>query len=165
MGARQEDSQAAAAGSPGEPPAQTHQTTVRVRYGEVDSMGVAYHAHYLVYFEMGRTEYLRSMGASYRAFEDDGFMLVVVDAGLKYERPAHYDDVLVVRTWIGKAAGVRIRFEYGVYRGETRLARGHTTLACTTRAGRPCRVPRGMQRSIDDAVAFQGGRTAERTGA
>ncbi len=159
MGAPKHDSPA---GSSEATSLRSHRTDVRVRYGEVDSMGVAYHAHYLVFFEMGRTEYLRSMGASYRAFEDDGFMLVVVDVGVKYERPAHYDDVLTVHTWIAKAAGVRIRFEYTVWRDETRLASGHTTLACTTKAGRPCRVPAGMKRSIADALRLQ---SAERSGA
>lgn len=118
-----------------------HETQVRVRYGEVDRMGVVYHGHYLVYFEQGRTELLRSLGVTYRAVEDAGTLLVVVDTGVRYDRPARYDDLLTVATRLVKLGRVRLRFEYEVLREGERLATGHTVLASTDSAGRPKRLP------------------------
>jgi acyl-CoA thioester hydrolase len=123
------------------PPEPTHETPIRVRYGEVDRMGVVYHAHYLVYFEQGRTELLRSLGGTYRGLEDEGNLLVVVESGVKHFRPASYDDLLVVSTRLAEVRGVRMRFEYAVRRGEDLLAEGFTVLASTDRAGRPRRLP------------------------
>jgi acyl-CoA thioester hydrolase len=124
-----------------------HETTVRVRYPEVDRMGVVYHAHYLVYFEQGRTEFLRSQGPSYREVEEGGLLLVVADVGVRYLRPARYDDLLTVRTRITSLSGVRIRFEYEVVRSADGclLATGHTTLASTDLEGRPVRLPDAVQ--------------------
>lgn len=120
-----------------------HETPVRVRYGEVDRMGFVYHANYLPYFELGRTELLRSQGHAYRTLEESGTLLVVVDAGLRFLRPAGYDDALVVRTRLSELTGVRIRFEYEVHRPADRtfIASGHTTLAATDLTGRPMRIP------------------------
>ena len=139
-----------------------HETTVRVRYPEVDRMGVVYHAHYLVYFEQGRTEFLRAFGRSYREVEETGVLLVVADAGLKFVRPARYDDVLVVRTRLVAASGVRLRFEYEVVRPSDGLllATGHTTLASTDLEGRPTRLPDAMRawvESVAEGAAPAGG--------
>ncbi len=131
-----------------EAPEGWHECTVRVRYGEVDRMGVVYHGHYLVYFEQGRTEYLRSLGATYREVEDSGTLLIVVDTALKFHRPAHYDDELRVLTRLASARGVRLRFEYEVRRGEDLLTTGHTILACADASGRPCRPPTGLRALI-----------------
>jgi acyl-CoA thioester hydrolase len=125
-----------------------HETPVRVRYGEVDRMGVVYHGHYLVYFELGRTELLRSLGSTYREVEEAGTLLVVVETGLRFHRPARYDDDLTVRTRLGSARGVRMRFEYEVRRGGERLASGHTVLAATDPSGRPRRLPAVLQRLV-----------------
>lgn len=131
-----------------------HETTVRVRYGEVDRMGVVYHAHYLAYFEAGRTEFLRSLGTAYREVEDGGLLLVVANAGLKFVRPATYDDVLRVRTRLASVSGVRLVFRYEVDRPAdgARLASGHTTLAATDRQARPTRLPAALRARLE-AVA------------
>ncbi len=118
-----------------------NETRLRVRYGEVDRMGVAYHANYLVYFEQGRTEYLRALGGSYRSLEEEGVLLLVVETGARYLAPARYDDLLTVRTRIAQAKGVRMRFEYEVLRDEELLATGFTVLASADRHGRPRRPP------------------------
>ncbi|MDJ0975406.1 MAG: thioesterase family protein [Planctomycetota bacterium] len=118
-----------------------HETQVRVRYGEVDRMGVVYHGHYLVYFEQGRTELLRSLGVTYRAVEDAGTLLVVVDTGARYYLPARYDDLLTVSTRLVDFGRIRMRFEYEVSRDGDRLATGHTVLASTDSEGRPKRLP------------------------
>jgi acyl-CoA thioester hydrolase len=132
----------------------SHETTVRVRYGEVDRMGVVYHANYLAYFEVGRTEYLRGLGRAYRDVEDEGLLLVVADAALKFLRPATYDDVLVVRTSLVSLSGVRMRFEYAVTRREdgVLVATGHTTLASTDREGRPIRLPEPIRVLLESHV-------------
>ena len=131
-----------------------HESSVRVRYGEVDRMGVVYHAHYLAYFETGRTEFLRRLGRTYRAVEEGGMLLVVADAGLKFHRPAGYDDELRVRTRLVELSGVRLRFEYAVDRpvDGTLIATGHTTLASTDPAGRPMRLPAELRALLDGVV-------------
>ena len=131
--------------------ARSHRTQVRVRYGEVDRMGAVYHAHYLIYFEQGRTEYLRSLGGTYRRLEDDGTLLVVVDTGVRYMRPATYDDLLTVTTRLVDLKRVRMRFEYDVHRDDDLLAQGFTVLAATDRGGRPCRLPDAFRAALESA--------------
>ena len=131
----------------------TNCTRVRVRYGEVDRMGVVYHAHYLAYFEQGRTEWLRSRGQSYRGMEEAGHLLVVVDVGIRYHAPAHYDDELEVTTRLADQRSVRMRFEYEIRRGDHRIATGHTVLACTDASGRPQRIPPLPHESPDPDAA------------
>jgi len=117
-------------------------------------MGVVYHAHYLAYVEQGRTELLRSLGRSYRDVEDAGVLLVVVDVGLQFRRPAGYDDVLRVRTRLAQAKGPRLRFEYEIERVEdgALLATAHTTLATTDKTGRPIRPPPELVALLSDAA-------------
>ena len=115
---------------------------IRPRYGEVDSMGVVYHAHYLVYFDVGRCEYMRSLGRAYADVEAGGNRLAVVDAQVSYRQPAHYDDDLRVAVWLTEVRGASIRFEYEL-RGPdgTVLATGSTRLACLDLSNRPTRLP------------------------
>ena len=117
-------------------------------------MGVVYHANFLPYFETGRTELLRSLGRSYRDVEDAGLLLVVADAGLKFHRPAAYDDLLRVTTRLVALTGVRLRFEYAVDREAdgVLVATGHTTLASTDRVGRPVRIPAEFHRLLTEVV-------------
>src|SRR5437879_12334409 len=81
--------------------------TIRVRYAETDRMGLLHHANYLVYFEQGRTELLRSHGLAYRDFEDQGYLLVLTRAEIRYRSPAHYDDLLTLRTMVVRTTAVR----------------------------------------------------------
>lgn len=139
-----------------------HETRVRVRYGEVDRMGVVHHRHYLSYFEHGRTEMLRDLGASYRAVEDEGTLLVVVETGVRFIRPAGYEDELTIRTRLAEARGVRTRFEYEIRREGVLLATGFTVLASCDEHGRPKRPPeelvalfRGLDRKAGDVDDVQ----------
>jgi acyl-CoA thioester hydrolase len=115
--------------------------TVRVRYAETDRMGLLHHANYLVYFEQGRTELLRSQGLAYKDLEDQGYLLVLTKVEVRYRRPARYDDVLLVRTIAEKTTAVRIDHRYEVYRDDVLVAEGSTTLACVDRDGRPQALP------------------------
>ncbi len=114
---------------------------IRVRYAETDRMGLLHHANYLVYFEQGRTELLRSQGLAYRDLEDQGYLLVLTKAEVRYRRPARYDDLLTVRTTVVKTTAVRIDHRYELLRDGLLLAEGTTTLACVDREGRPQALP------------------------
>ncbi|MDE3104281.1 MAG: acyl-CoA thioesterase [Acidobacteriota bacterium] len=90
---------------------------VRVRYAETDQMGVVYHANYLVWFEVGRVEFIRQLGLSYKAMEqEEDCMIAVVEANARYKAPARYDDELVIETRLESARGVVLRFGYRVLR-------------------------------------------------
>jgi acyl-CoA thioester hydrolase len=119
----------------------TGEIQVRVRYAETDRMGLLHHANYLVYFEQARTELLRTRGRSYRDLEDQGYFLVIARAEVKYRSPAHYDDVLTIRTTVTRASPVRLEHRYEVLRDGTLLAEGSTTLACVDRAGKLQAMP------------------------
>jgi acyl-CoA thioester hydrolase len=119
----------------------SHETTVRVRYAETDRMGLLHHANYFIYFEAGRTELLRARGLSYRDMEDGGHLLVIIDLGCKFKKPAYYDDVLTIRTTVERVTHVKIVHKYEVLRDGLLLAEGHSTLACVDREGRPQALP------------------------
>ncbi|MBI3462327.1 MAG: acyl-CoA thioesterase [Planctomycetes bacterium] len=121
---------------------------IRVRYAETDQMGYLHHANFLVYFEMARTELLRSHGLTYKDLEAQGNLLVVVRAQCRYYRPARYDDLLVIRTTVVRATGARIDHRYEMFRDGVLLAEGETTLACVDREGRLQRIPE-MLRTTD----------------
>ena len=123
----------------------SHETTVRVRYAETDRMGLLHHANYFVYFEMGRTEFLRDRGFSYREIEDAGHFLVIVEIGCKFKRPAYYDDLLTLRTTVARVTHVKIVHNYQVFRDGLLLAEGHSTLACVDRDGRPQALPESLK--------------------
>jgi acyl-CoA thioester hydrolase len=120
---------------------------VRVRYPEVDRMGVAHHSHHFVWFEIGRTELMRSRGVDYRRLEDEGIFLPVVEASCAYHAPARYDDRLRVHTQIELAGGVRVAFSYRIERQPDGrlLATGSTRHAAVDRSGRPRRLPRTIR--------------------
>src|SRR4051794_38034094 len=129
-----------------EPPVRG-ETTIRVRYAETDRMGLLHHANYLVYFEQARTELLRAVGATYKDMEDQGFFLVLTRVEVRYKAPAHYDDVLTIRTTVERITYVRIDHRYEVMRGEELIAEGSSTLACVGRDGRPQALPDFLQKS------------------
>lgn len=116
---------------------------VRVRYAETDQMGVVYHANYLVWFEVGRTDLLRSFGWTYREMEATGVRLPVLEAHCEYQRPARYDDELEILTSGRMLSPVRLEFTYEVrLRDDQRLvASGYTRHAGVDLGGRPCRLP------------------------
>jgi acyl-CoA thioester hydrolase len=110
-------------------------------------MGLVYYANYFVWFEVGRTDWLREAGWTYRQMEQEGVSLPVIEAHSEYRRPARYDDELEVRTTATLLTPVRIRFDYEIRRGgEGRaLATGHTIHAATDPNGRPCRLPQAVR--------------------
>jgi acyl-CoA thioester hydrolase len=127
---------------------------IRPRYAEVDSMGIVYHGNYLVYFDVGRTEWLRAAGSDYAELERRGYRLAVVDAALQYRRPAHFDEPLSLAVSVEQVgrATVTFRYELRSLPGEL-LVTGHTRLGCLDTRHRPTALPedtlaclrRGMQ--------------------
>ena len=98
-----------------------YQFSVRVRYAETDQMGVVYHGNYAQYFEMGRVEWLRNMGVSYKWMEENGIMLPVVSLTINYKKPARYDDLLTVKTVFKRQTSVEIEFDYEIYNEKQEL--------------------------------------------
>lgn len=87
---------------------------IRVRYGETDQMGVVYHGNYALYLEMGRIEWLRKLGVSYKSMEENGVMLPVVSMNVNFKKSASYDDVINVKTQVKKRPTAKIEFDYEI---------------------------------------------------
>lgn len=116
---------------------------LRVRYAETDRMGVVYYANYLIWFEMGRSEYCRQRGFPYLELEEQGYRLVVAEASCTYRRPAQYDELVTVRTFLHTLRRRSICFKYQVVRkgsGET-LVEGETKHLCIDSEGRVKTIP------------------------
>jgi acyl-CoA thioester hydrolase len=113
-------------------------------------MGVTYHAYYLVWFEVGRTDWLRHLGWTYREMEGEGFQLPVIEVQCRYLAPARYDDELEVHTRASLLTPARIRFDYEVklVEGNGVAATGHTIHAVIGTAGKPCRVPNRVREAL-----------------
>jgi acyl-CoA thioester hydrolase len=134
-------------------PGATSRSPVRVRYAETDQMGVVYYANYFVWFEIGRTDLLRSLGGSYREMEADGLTLPVIQASCEYAAPCRYDDELVVVTEGRLLSPIRVAFTYAVERPDGVVAaRGRTEHAAIARDGRARRLPAAVR----DALAAPG---------
>jgi acyl-CoA thioester hydrolase len=111
-----------------------NETRLRVRYAETDQMGVVYHSNHLIWFEVGRVEFLRQMGFSYRDMErEDGLFIAVAEATCRYRAPVYYDEEVVVRTWLKKVRESVIIFGYELIRVSDKalLAEGQTTHVVT----------------------------------
>ena len=131
----------------------THATEVRVRYAETDRMCIVYYANYLVWCEVGRVEFMRALGGSYAALEEEGYGLAVAEATVRYLAPARFDDSVRVETTL---VGVRSRaviFEYVISNADTgtRLATAHTALVSIDRTGRPTALPAEFRELLEGA--------------
>jgi acyl-CoA thioester hydrolase len=116
---------------------------LRVRYGETDQMGVVYHGNYAQYFEVGRVEWLRKFGVSYKQMEESGIMLPVISLSVKYKKSARYDDLIKVKTQLVKTPSATIEFEYEIVNEKKELlATGNTSLVfIDINRNRPTRCP------------------------
>lgn len=116
---------------------------IRVRYAETDKMGVVYYANYLVWFEIGRTDWLRETGWTYRDMEDEGLGLPVIEAHCEYKQGARYDDEIEIHTRGYVISPVRLGFDYEIMRraDQAVLATGKTVHVTVDRSGRPVRLP------------------------
>lgn len=107
-----------------------YRTTIRVRYQESDQMGVVYHANYLNWFEIGRTEMIRELGITYRSMEEQGVLLPVTDLDMKFSQPARYDDEITIFTRMTSFSKLRIKYAYEVRRLSAEERGGWDAMAC-----------------------------------
>jgi len=119
----------------------------RVRYAETDQMGVAYHANYLVWCEIGRTDHIRGIGTSYREMEEQGIILAVSEASLRFIASAKYDDLIRVETTLAKVTSRTMTFDYVISNAATgaRLATASTTLISIDPRGKVTALPAEMR--------------------
>lgn len=135
-------------------------TEVRVRYAETDQMGVAYHANYLIWCEVGRTDFIRGVGVPYAELERRGIMLAVSEATLRFHASARYDDVVRIETRLLDVRSRMVSFGYELTRvdGSTgsagsRLAAATTSLVSLSPDGRPTAMPADFKRLLDAVLA------------
>ncbi|WP_067035504.1 acyl-CoA thioesterase [Allomuricauda sp. CP2A] len=124
----------------------------RVRYAETDQMGVVYHGNYTQYLEMGRVEWLRALGVTYKSMEDNGIILPVISLHINYKKSALYDDLITVVTQLKSKPLVKIEFDYKVYNeSKELLATAHTVLAfMDKKTNRPIKCPDYILEKLGD---------------
>jgi acyl-CoA thioester hydrolase len=125
---------------------------IRVRYGETDQMGVVYHGNYALYLEMGRIEWLRKLGISYKSMEENGIMLPVVSLSINYKKSAGYDDVINVKTQLKRMPTAKIEFDYEITdeQGDILTTANTTLVFIDKNTGRPMRAPQYVLDLITD---------------
>lgn len=125
------------------------ESVVRVRYAETDAMGIVHHSQYVIWFEVGRSNFMRATGFTYADVERAGFFFRIAEIGARYLAPAFYDELIVIRTWLSRLESRAITFSYAVVRpadeagdqAEATLVTGFTRLICTDAQGRVRRLP------------------------
>ena len=126
----------------------------RVRYAETDQMGVVYHANYLVWCELGRTEFIRTLGVTYAELERQGVQLAVSEASIRFHAGARYDDMIRVATTLSSVRSRMVTFDYDVREVESgkRLVTAQTTLIRLDRAGRPAALPPAFRELLESTM-------------
>ena len=132
-------------------------TQIRVRYAEADRMGYVYYGNYAMYFESARTEMLRSLGFSYREWEDNGIILPVRELQIRYHAPAYYDDLLTIRTIIKEKPFARITFHHEVYneKGEKTCTGSLVLVFVNSETRRPVRAPESLLKALEEVSENQ----------
>jgi acyl-CoA thioester hydrolase len=129
------------------------ESRLRVRYKETDQMGIAHHANYIVWFEIGRTDYCRAVGFPYNEIEARGFILVVTDIQCRYRIPFRYDDEVVIRTSVAELASRSITFGYELFRGDTMHASGTSShMWLDEKSRKPVRADEEVMRAFEASI-------------
>jgi acyl-CoA thioester hydrolase len=127
-------------------------TEVTVRFAETDAQGVAHNSNYLVWFEIARVAYLAEYAGGYQSLRDQGIESFVLESHVRYRKPAHFDDRLVVHSRIGELRGARFRFDYEIERDGEIIADGWTAHGCVdAKTLRPTRIPKPLAEAITTA--------------
>lgn len=131
-----------------------HETRLSVRYAETDAMGIVHHSNYLVWFEVGRTEWMAARGYTYAEFEQTGYYLVVSEIGVRYVRPARYGHDVILRTSVSEVKSRAIRFEYEVLHADSqeRLVTGFTRHITTNHQGHVRKFPAYMIKLLKESI-------------
>jgi acyl-CoA thioester hydrolase len=121
----------------------TFETSLRVRYGETDKMGYVYYGIYAQYFEVGRTDFMRQVGITYKSLEEQGIIMPVISMNVKYHKPVVYDELLIIKTTIHETPTTRVTFCYEIFNEQKQLVTsGNTTLVFVLAASRrPVKAP------------------------
>jgi acyl-CoA thioester hydrolase len=129
----------------------THVQQVRVRYSETDQMGVVYHGNYVPYFEIGRVEWLRNKGVSYKTMEENGIALPIVSMTINYKKPARYDDLLHIHTTLKSQTTVKVEFDCEIYNDQQELlTTAHFILVfLDLKTGRPTLPPENILKILN----------------
>lgn len=131
------------------PPAPTaHRVRVRVRYAETDQQGIAYHAHFFVWMEVGRAALLEALGFPYHRMEEEGLVFSVVEARCRYHQPARYAEEVEIETRVSELRSRWVVFAYDLTVGARRLAAGETRLLALGRDRRPRRIPDDLAEAL-----------------
>lgn len=133
-------------------PRKTHRTEYRVIYGDTDNMGVAYHANYLRWFEIGRSELFRSLGMTYKSIEEKGFFLPVSEVYCKFIHSAQYDDLIIIEAGVDGGMRAGIKFEYRILRkaDEIELVQGFSIHAYMNTNGQVIRPPKFIKEILSE---------------
>ena len=123
-----------------------NETKLRVRYGETDQMGYVYYGNYAQFFEIGRVEWLRNLGVSYKNLEESNIMLPVLNLNVNFLKPAKYDDLLTIVTFLKKKPLVKIEFDFEIYNEKkVLLTTGYTSLVfIDMKKNRPTKAPKDL---------------------
>lgn len=135
-----------------------HECRYRVIYRDIDKMNAVYYANYLSFFEIGRSEFLRTLGFPYSALEEKGFIMPVVDLHCQYVSPARYDEEIIIRTVVFNLSRVRIGFRHEIVSAADKrlIARGEVILACLGTNGKIARIPQELVEVIElDETTFK----------
>ena len=126
------------------------ETFVRVNYSETDQMGVVYHARYLIWLDIARTEHLRQSGMSYRELEASGLRLAVSEVAIRYRQPARYDDSIRIRCWLREVASRKVDFGYAIEHAEDGrlLATASTSLLALDSSMALTRLPEALRKTL-----------------
>jgi len=126
------------------------EVSIRVPYADTDQMGMVYYANYFVYFERGRTEWLRAKGLEYRSLEEKGTYLPVIESYCKYRAPARYDDLIIVRTIVSEIGSCSLQFSYEITCLGKLIAEGTTKHPFVNRQMKPVRIPEEIQKILEN---------------
>jgi acyl-CoA thioester hydrolase len=139
------------------------ETTLRVRYAETDAMGVVHHSQYVIWFEVGRSSFMRNANVSYAAIERAGHQFRIAEIGARYHAPACYDQVVTVRTWLSELRSRSLTFAYAIVRpegpgsSEQVLVTGFTQLICTDMTGQVHRLPEELRQALQPLAQTSAG--------
>jgi acyl-CoA thioester hydrolase len=125
---------------------------VRVRYADTDTLGIVYYGTYPIYFEIGRSEYMREKGFTYRKFEEEGHHLVVTGMEIKYHTSASYDDLLIIRTSVSDIQSRGLTFNYAVIKDGSTVVLGKTKHICVNQERKSVRIPSSLVNILKNAA-------------
>ena len=129
----------------------TSESTIVVRYAETDMMGIVYHANYLPWLEIGRTQLLKEHGFPYKELEARGLLLPVIEINMKYRRPATYDDTITIKTIMKEKPYVKIHLDYEIFKGDQLIATGYSVHAFMNKNAQPIKAPRDFLDALAQA--------------